>query len=908
MYQPYPSPSQYHRHPSYTYHSASNNMYSHHPHHQQQAGTSLHINDLGADILIHILSYIPQYSRLSTNYQLVCKQWYDRRDDIYHSRLLHIDQQIEKNEFRWEKVVAWKNKNNNDTKQHSSNNDVACLSILSPPTSSIYDGSTTNNNSNNDSDDMTTNRVTSLSRPISIPVPRPSTGISHHIPQSTAFNMSPPASSSSCMPSPSSSPLLSIITTHTPSSSHDTTSNGSTPLSPLHSTYMNSSSHSSSNSSSHLSSPAFHISMIHRRDSSSNNSLNASLPLLSSFSMPRSPSSSSVTSINDNINDNERDRENSSSNNSSSTRNRYFPFTAVLRPSKLSSTVTNSKHINNSNNVSQLSSQLHSRNITPPSIQTTGKSITLSEAPTLHAHTCCQIGTLIYVFAGSKLQYNISGTNDLYTFNTLTHEWKKLVCTGDMPTARTFAPLISCRLPHNGYSNNNSSGYALLTMGGQDRDVNGDWSFFGDVYLFDIQTYEWKIVKYQPPSSLPSEPQHVADSDKQASYETPCARVGHRITVIPSLETAYMFGGCYCSTTAAANHHNHLLAGQAPAPPTYKYLADFWSLNLQTYEWTNLTSKIQGELPSARHSYEMSYLPYVYYDRETNQHYDRPQLLLFGGNSDVYTAKNLNDCYLIDVLSLTCKKLALNCLVPVIEAIQVNAEGNDTNNNTSNTQNHGDAIPHRARSDSNTEHSVIDDVESPQLRPATANPSTTVPPLTVTVTSPTTTAIPITSATTLMVPHTITVDAALPPSASTSTPSTMDVITSYEAKPHLPSSRWCPNMTVISSYIIMCGGYRSRQSPSDFSLRHLYTLNWKSLCQSVYENKAFPLPNKAIHYHSADASHRTVKYSGIWYRHTLNQSIQARTFSSSVTCSGTQMLVIGGAVKGIPTNEVLTLL
>jgi len=765
--------------------------------------------------------------------------------------------------------------------QHNANNDTVTTPLnstnddtfmLSPPLSATISQLPVEplleyNNDINTSNNDDIPRTAAISRPINIP-----SASSARVPRSTAFNPSPPTEGSSYMPSSSyssavSSPITLPLFINTSTGTTTPTSNAHSPLlSQVFNVSSASNSSMSMNSVSHYSSPSFHISLVHRRDSNNN------MTLAFSSSIPRSPSSSSVTSINDNATDSESSSTHSS--NSSTTnathRHRYFPFTNLLRPSKLSSAVTNSKHISNSNNnhhhVSQLSSQLQQASL--------GASIPLSDAPSLHAHTCCQVGQLIYVFAGSKLRYNISGTNEMYTFHTVTYEWKRLICTGDIPTARTFAPLVSYRLP-------DSDQYVLLTMGGQDRDINGKWSFFDSIYKFDIQTHEWKIVKY--------EPQHIVANEKQpVSYETPAARVGHRLTVIPSLETAYMFGGCYCAPAQPANNNNGMVgAAAAMQQPVYQYLPDFWSLDLRTYQWTNLTAQLKGDIPSARHSYEMCYLPY-----------ERPQLFLFGGNSDVYTAKNLNDCYLIDVTSLTCKRLALNCLVPIVETIRVNADGNDNHehHNTAATQHQFTHSPRRSRSDSDADHALVDDVESPALRPVTPRHTATLPPL-----APTT-------------PVTHSWDAApLSPSnqraaeSESESPTTVDVITSYEAKPHLPSSRWCANMAVISSYLIMCGGYRSRQQPSDFSLRHLYKMNWKSLCQSVYENKALPLPTEPIHYHSTDELPSRTKYDGLWHRHTVNQSIQARTFSSCTALSD-QMLVIGGAIKGIPTNEVLSLL
>lgn len=444
----------------------------------------------------------------------------------------------------------------------------------------------------------------------------------------------------------------------------------------------------------------------------------------------------------------------------------------------------------------------------------------LDIAPALHAHTACAVSQhLVYTFAGSSRMYDIRGDSSLFAYHTQHNQWYRVHTTGDQPTPRTFAPLVYVPQQH-----------CLLTFGGQNRDLEGKWSFFNDIYLCDLYTYRWTKVVC-------------------AQQSQPCARVGHRMSVVG--DTAYIYGGTYCTVPAVpvAGANQPLLGAAAPA---YIYLNDFWSLHLRTFTWKQHQlvpdNQSPAHLPQACHSYEMCHLPYV--DPVTQQ--PLPHLLLYGGNADVYSAKNLNDVYIIDLSTSVCRKLKLTCLVP-----QYSSDSHDADI--------------EAQSTSDAHLMSVDDVESP----TNAAVSTQQPSLPV------------------------------------------SVLTSYHSKPHLPSARWCANLTVVGTHVVLCGGYRSRTTPSDFSLKHVYTLDWQQMLSHNYQHQTLVQPTVPV-LHSAEvlaaaplrSPSLASMYDGYWLRRTSTSSskIPARTFSCMVCVGELDVVLIGGAIRGTPVNEVLRLL
>lgn len=443
----------------------------------------------------------------------------------------------------------------------------------------------------------------------------------------------------------------------------------------------------------------------------------------------------------------------------------------------------------------------------------------LDTAPALHAHTACSVSQhLVYTFAGSSRMYDIRGDSTLYAYNTLHNRWYRIDATGDIPTPRTFAPLVYVQQQH-----------CLLTFGGQNRDLQGKWSFFNDIYICDLYTYQWTKV----------------ECDEQSK---PCARVGHRMQVVG--DYAYIYGGTYCTVPAnpVAGQDQPLLGA---ATPTYMYLNDFWSLHLPAFTWRQQTllphNQDPKHLPQACHSYEMCHLPFVTPVSKQQQ----PHLLLYGGNADVYSAKNLSDVHLIDLSTMVCRKLKLTCLVP-----QYSSDSQDA-----------DCDLHSQ----DVQLSSVDDVESPS-NAANASQQPLLPP---------------------------------------------SVLTGYHSKPHLPSARWCANLTTVGSHIVLCGGYRSRTTPSDFSLKHVYTLDWQQMLSHLYQHQTLAQPTLPVH-HSAEvlksASLRAPSlaslYDGCWLRRTTMSAskIPARTFSCMVCVGEVDVVLMGGAIRGTPVNEVLRLL
>ena len=202
-----------------------------------------------------------------------------------------------------------------------------------------------------------------------------------------------------------------------------------------------------------------------------------------------------------------------------------------------------------------------------------------------------------------------------------------------------------------------------------------------------------------------------------------------------------------------------------------------WSFDLRTMRWQQ--HELTGDIPTGRHSYEMCLLPYV----DNNNNFT-PYLLLFGGNSNVYSSSNLSDTYMINVTTMHSQRIVLSCHVS-----QYNQQ---------------------------------------------------------------------------------------------------QQFTHYTTRTDLPSGRWAANMVVVSDYVLLYGGYRSQRTPSDFSLKHIYTLNWRQLIQYVINN---------------------VPTNLYWYRHTTHTSthVPARTFSCSYVIDQSHIVLYGGANKGIPLNEMLVL-
>ena len=380
--------------------------------------------------------------------------------------------------------------------------------------------------------------------------------------------------------------------------------------------------------------------------------------------------------------------------------------------------------------------------IQSPSAQSTSAYEYIDTAPKLHAHNSVVVNHTVYVYAGSSKQFDIRGSNELYSYNINTKIWKRMLCA-DKPSPRTFAPIVY-----------NSCTHTLHTFGGQDRNAAGKWTFYNNVYRYDIITNTWA--------------QQLITTQLQ-----PCARVGHRMLVIPNTDKFILFGGCYCTDSL-----NGTVASTAPQ---YTYLNDMWSFDMMTSQWTS--HELTGDIPSARHSYEMCLLPYVDNDNNTI-----PYVFLFGGNSNVYSSSNLNDTYIININTMHCTRLNMSC-----------------------------QVPHYNTAHEYTHTAVRDD---------------------------------------------------------------------------LPSGRWASNMIVLSDYILLFGGYRSQNTPSDFSLNHIYTCNWKSLLQ----------------HNTSHNSQLSSPHQYYWTRSRVFNSVITRTFSSSFVVDNSHVYLYGGANKGIPLNEMLQLI
>lgn len=366
----------------------------------------------------------------------------------------------------------------------------------------------------------------------------------------------------------------------------------------------------------------------------------------------------------------------------------------------------------------------------------------LHTAPTLHAHNTVVVNDTVYVYAGSMKQFDIRGSNELYSYNIQSKVWKRMLCT-NKPAARTFAPIVYDREQH-----------SLLTFGGQDRDTSGKWTFYNTVHRYDIQHNQWL-------------------TQLTTSLQTPCARVGHRMALLPDSNNFILFGGCYCTDIANQN--------VAFTPPTYTYLNDCWSFDMASMQWTQ--HQLTGDVPTSRHSYEWCVLPYT-----DNHNRMTPYLFLYGGNSNVYSSSNLSDTYLINVHTMHCTRVTLHCYVS-----HYDAEHQHTHNTV--------------RTD-------------------------------------------------------------------------------------LPSGRWAANMNVLGDYVLLYGGYRSQHTPSDFSLKHIYTLNWRHMVQRLTSQ-------------GRDNNDSCLSY---WYRRTVRNHIVARTFSSSFVVDNSRIMLYGGASKGIPMNEIVQLM
>lgn len=170
--------------------------------------------------------------------------------------------------------------------------------------------------------------------------------------------------------------------------------------------------------------------------------------------------------------------------------------------------------------------------------------------PPRYGHTAEVIGSRMFIFGGRGPRGVIY--RDVYFLDLVDWVWVPVHAVTESPSPRFFHS--SCLV-----------GRKLVIFGGWDGDV----SCFGDLWLFDTDTFVWM----QP---------------RTAGF-SPTARYGHTMTLLPD-GRLIMFGGAFISE-------------ETPCP---KYLGDVKVLDTDTMVWSR--PKVEGDGPSGRYGHSATAL------------------------------------------------------------------------------------------------------------------------------------------------------------------------------------------------------------------------------------------------------------------------------------------------------------
>ena len=128
------------------------------------------------------------------------------------------------------------------------------------------------------------------------------------------------------------------------------------------------------------------------------------------------------------------------------------------------------------------------------------------------SHSCCAVGTNMYVFGGCSSSN--TAFNDLYQMNLRQRKWFRLLTTGQPPAPKECATMVSY-------------GTKLIVFGGWRQPsrvgLNMSPKFYNDLFIFNTLTLKWS-----EPSSANGSPQ-------------PCERAGHASCVVDDM--MIVFGG-----------------------------------------------------------------------------------------------------------------------------------------------------------------------------------------------------------------------------------------------------------------------------------------------------------------------------------------------------------------------------
>lgn len=175
---------------------------------------------------------------------------------------------------------------------------------------------------------------------------------------------------------------------------------------------------------------------------------------------------------------------------------------------------------------------------------------------------------LSFVLFGGEDPKNNLFFNDTCIYDASLNTFTTLTTTGSLPEPRGFPRIHVVKLE--GFWN-------VLLFGGQSRDQEGEWSFYNDVWVLNLET----------PTEQNGELVYQWQEIKSTSDQVPEARVGHRTCVLG--RKMWVFGGCFVKENA------------------YTHFNDVWSYDIFDHTWNNIDLS-SGELPSARHSPSLSVL------------------------------------------------------------------------------------------------------------------------------------------------------------------------------------------------------------------------------------------------------------------------------------------------------------
>lgn len=211
-----------------------------------------------------------------------------------------------------------------------------------------------------------------------------------------------------------------------------------------------------------------------------------------------------------------------------------------------------------------------------------------------HGHRAVAIKDLMLVFGGG----NEGIVEELHVFNTATNQWFIPQLKGDIPPGCAAYGIVV-------------DNTRVLIFGGMVE--YGKYS--SDLYELQASKWEWKRLKPKPPRF----------------GSPPCPRLGHSFTLIGN--KVYLFGGLANSG-----------GDEAKPAPSYKYLDDFYTLELKGGHATVWDMPgTYGGLPSPRESHTAC---------SWTDEYKNTKLIIYGGMS----GNRLSDLFMLDINSMTWQK------------------------------------------------------------------------------------------------------------------------------------------------------------------------------------------------------------------------------------------------------------